>query len=406
MAGEATAEQRTGSADAALMEKAAAKGWPAQLISIALADGVPAEALHAALDAGLTPRQAMEQMSAGVQVSMAWAAVPTERGVRARPGKRGLTIDDINVGSYADVPDLWPDQTMRPRGSFVQPGAVSMGYTIYAKAEVWAPNLGALYEEAIQRRWRPATDIDWAGIGPLPEDVERAICQVCTELAEYNYAKILALGKWVREVAYGYHEVKLFLSTVLFDAGRHFEAFRKRALANGGGMGVQSPGYRLLPIRDALNYSEMAALLFLLNDSFVHSLYRMGAGLARNEAESRLFALAAQDQSRHLAYGIEHMRFLLEHQPERRGEMEKYMQKGEEYLVKDFDADAPLREALAILLGGSLREIGEGFRQLRTYQRRHVQDYVARAESAGLHGQRERLHPALAALLDPAPAAR
>jgi hypothetical protein len=39
-----------------------------------------------------------------------------------------------------------------------------MGYSIYEKAELWSDNSADLYEEAIQRRWRPATDIDWNSI--------------------------------------------------------------------------------------------------------------------------------------------------------------------------------------------------------------------------------------------------
>jgi hypothetical protein len=291
---------------------------------------------------------------------------------------------------------------MRPRGAYVRPGAVSMGYTIYSKAEVWSDNLGELYEEAIQRRWRPATDIPWETITPLPEERERAMGQICTELCEYHYMVILALGKWIREVSYGYHEVKLFLSTVLFDAGRHFEAFRKRALANGSGLGMQGTGDRLLPIRDAMCYSEMATLVFLMNDSFVLSLYELGAGLAQNEAESRLFSLAAQDKARHLAYGVEHTRFLLEHQPERREEIRRYLSKGEEYLAKDDVQDVPMREALAIHLGGGLEQIGQGFRRLRDFRRRQVLAYLDRVEAAGLKDHRASLWPELASYLEPA----
>ena len=399
-----------GQVPADLRKKAEANNWPIVFVERALARGAPAEVLHEALDAGLTPLEATQKMVGGgeggmPELSMAWARVDTERGARARPGKKGLTIDAINIGSYADVPDMWPDQTMRPRGAFVKPGAVSMGYTIYAKAEVWADNLGALYEEAIQRRWVPATDVPWASLALLPEDKERAIGQLCTELCEYNYMVILALGRWVREVSYGFHEVKLFLSTVLFDAGRHYEAFRKRALANRGGLGVQSTGFRLAPIRDALNFSEMASLVFLLNDSFVQSLYLLGAGLAQNEADSRLFSLAAQDKARHLSYGVEHMRYLLKHQPERRNEMYKYLQKGEEYLVKDFEEDAPMREALAILLGGGLQQIGDGFHKLSDFRRRQVLVYLSRLEAAGLDDHGEHLWPAMADYLETAPAA-
>ena len=401
---ETTVEE--GGIPADLREKAEANNWSLLFVESILAQGAPPEILHKALDAGMTSLQAMQMMAknsgAPRELTMDWTRVDTERGIRAKPGKKGLTLDAINIGSYGDVPEMWPDQTMRPRGSWTAPGAVGQGYTIYAKSEVWAENLGSLYEEAIQRRWRPATDIPWDSIEPLPEEIERAIGQICTELCEYNYMIILSLGRWIREISFGFHEAKLFLSTVLFDVGRHYEAFRKRALVNGGGLGVQSTGYRLVPIRDTQNYSEMAIMTFLFHDSVIQSLYLLGAGLAHNEAESRLFSLAAQDKARHLAYGVEHLRYVLEHQPERREEMYKYLEKGEEYLAKDFGADVPMREALAILLGGGLQQIGSGFQKLKDFRRRQILTYLGRIEAAGLGEQRERMWPALAAYLDPA----
>ena len=404
----AAASPTNGISDA-LCRKAESKNWPLMVIEKALEAGVKEEFLHQALDGGMTPLQAREMMLTGgegrkIELNMAWSKVDTERGIRAKIGKKGLTIDAINVGSYADVPDIWPDQTMRPRGAFVRPGAVSMGYTIYSKAEVWSDNLGELYEEAIQRRWRPATDIPWESISPLPEDRERAIGQICTELCEYNYAVILALGKWIREVSYGYHEVKLFLSTVLFDAGRHYEAFRKRALVNGRGLGVQAAGDRFMPIRDAMCFAEMATVVFMVNDSFVLSLYQMLAALAQNDAETELFTLAAQDKARHLAYGVDHTRFLIEHQPERKDEIRRYLTKGEEYLAKDRASDTPMREALAIHLGGGLSNIGEGFQRLDDFRQRQLQAYLGRLEAAGFEDHQDVLWPELAKDLQPAQA--
>jgi hypothetical protein len=387
----------------ALRRKAESKDWPIIVIEMALQGGVKEEALHQAMDAGMTPLQARQMLTDDreIELSLAWTKVDTERNTWAKVGKKGLTIDAINTGSYADVPDIWPDQTMRPRGAYVKPGAVSMGYTIYSKAEVWSNNLGELYEEAIQRRWAPATDIPWDTVAPLPEDRERAIGQICTALCEYNYAVILSLGKWVREVSYGFHEVKLFLSTVLFDAGRHYEAFRKRALVNGSGLGVQSPGDRLMPIREAMCYAEMASVVFLMNDSYVLSLYRMLAALAQNDAEAKLFALAAQDKARHVAYGVDHTRFLIEHQPERTEEIRRYLTKGEEYLARDRASDTPMREALAIHLGGGVEHIGEGFRRLDAFRQRQLQEYLGRVEAAGIKNHENVLWPELAKDLPP-----
>ena len=111
--------------------------------------------------------------------------IPTEWGTRAKPTKHGLTLDAINIGKYGDIPDVWEHQTELPRGAIPIPGVESMGYSVYEKQELWADNVGELYEEAIQRRWRPATDIPWDTLEPLPDvgyvavlaDVDRIECE-------------------------------------------------------------------------------------------------------------------------------------------------------------------------------------------------------------------------------------
>jgi hypothetical protein len=66
-----------------------------------------------------------------------WMAITsTEWGVRARPGERGLRLADINIGSYGEVPDVWPYDTEIARGSAPNPLAEGMGYSIFEKHEV------------------------------------------------------------------------------------------------------------------------------------------------------------------------------------------------------------------------------------------------------------------------------
>ena len=87
--------------------------------------------------------------------------VPTEWNTRAKPTKHGLTLEAINIGKYGEIPDVWPYQTEMPRGAVPIPGVEGMGYSIFQKQEVWSDACAHLYEEAIQRRWRPATDVPW-----------------------------------------------------------------------------------------------------------------------------------------------------------------------------------------------------------------------------------------------------
>src|SRR5690348_10232391 len=120
--------------------------------------------------------------------SFAWMEdTPTEWGIRARPGPRGLRLADINIGSYGEVPDVWPYDTEMPRGAEPNPVAEGMNYSIFEKQEVWAPNAADLYEDSIQARWSPATDIPWQTLEELPKEIEAAVCQLSTDLSQRAY---------------------------------------------------------------------------------------------------------------------------------------------------------------------------------------------------------------------------
>ncbi|MBI2913929.1 MAG: hypothetical protein HYY03_08420, partial [Chloroflexi bacterium] len=167
-----------------LAQAAATHGWPEALLKRAIALGAQPAMLINQMEAGIRPEQAegfiaqQERIrdAGGLEqaLDLSWMHVPTEWGIRVRPGKHGLTIGMLNVGTYGDIPDHWPHQTEMPRGAYPIPGIPSMGYTIYDKVELWADNAADLYEEAIQRRWRPATDVPWETIEPLPDEIERA----------------------------------------------------------------------------------------------------------------------------------------------------------------------------------------------------------------------------------------
>ncbi|HEU4758412.1 MAG TPA: hypothetical protein VFT91_00360, partial [Dehalococcoidia bacterium] len=398
-----------------LAEAAAKHHWPEDLVKRALALGATTQMLVSQMEAGIRADQAegfidqQERMAQGPEsaLDLSWMKVPTEWGVRVRPGKRGLTIGMLNVGTYGDIPDIWPYQTEMPRGAYPIEGVPSMGYTIYEKAELWADNCADLYEEAIQRRWRPATDIPWEKVETLPDEIERAMCQLCTLFCEKALLAGDVVGKWLPEMSYGYHEVKVYLATAEFDAARHFEVFRKRALSNGGGMGIQSPGYFHRAIIDARAWTETSAVLHILSNSFLMGLYQAGEYAAHNEAEARIFRLCMQDIARQLAYGVQHLKYFLLRHHDRRAEVHTYFNKGEAIMVYEQEQDTPLREALIILLGGGLskEQVLDGTRKLEYFKRRWVRDYLARLAAAGLPERRERLHPALRAYAEePEPA--
>jgi hypothetical protein len=389
-----------------LVEVAAAHDWPESLVKRALALGAGADMLIGQINAGIKPEQAerfIEQQERARDVGLAqtldlsWMKVPTEWGIRVRPGKKGLTVGMLNVSTYADIPDVWPYHSEMPRGAFPLAGVPPMGYSIYEKAELWADNAADLYEEAIQRRWRPSTDIAWNTIEPLPDEIERAMCQLCTHICERALLSGDIVGRWLPEMSYGYHEVKLYLSTAAFDAAHFFEVFRKRAMSNGGGMGLQSPGYFHRAIIDARAWTEASTVLYIFSNSYLLGLFQLGEYVAHNDAEANIFRYCMQGLGRQLSYGVQHLKYFLTRKIERRSEVHNYLNKAEAVFAFEDEKDVPLREALLILLGGGLEksQILDGTRKLEYFKRRWVRDYLARLAAAGLGERRDKLHPYL-----------
>ncbi len=380
------------------------KGWPEELLKRALTLGAPAAMLIQQMNAGITPEQAasfiaqQEALRSGeggtTQLDLSWMKVPTEWGIRVTPGKKGLTTEMINVGTYGDIPDFWPYHTEMPRGAHPIPGIPAMGYSIYEKAELWSENSADLYEEAIQRRWRPSTDIPWESMEDLPDAVEKAVCQLCTHISERSLVAGDIVGKWLPEMSYGYHEVKLYLSSAEFDVARWFEVFRKRALSNGGGLGIQAPGYYHRTMIDARAWTEASAALHILASSQLMMLFQIGYYTAHNDAERTIFSYCIQDVARQRAYGSQHLKYFLSRHNERRQEINHVLNKYEVMLEYEWDADTPLREALMILLGGgsSAEQIADGASKLEYFRKRWANDYVNQLASAGLVERRDLVH--------------
>jgi hypothetical protein len=323
-----------------------------------------------------------------------------ERGIAAKPLKRGLTLDEINVGSYGQVPTESRNQTMRPRGAAVREGVPHTGYYIRDTGSVWSQNATLLYEEAVTRQWSSASDIPWAELEPLDDNIERAMCQLCTFLTEVEFIAGDTPSQWLPKISNDHFETKLFLATQVMDEARHLDVFRKRALANGGGLLRSSPSTNLRVIINAKDFTEMSSIMHVQAEGFVQSMFRMGELVASNNVEKRIFRMCAQDESRHLGFGVMHLKYVLETEPERREEIHSYFDTAERTDEHHGTFGQSVAEALVILLGKG--DMDEGSRKFLALQRRQANEYMHRLQVAGLGERRHRMDPNLARLLEPA----
>ena len=127
-------------------------------------------------------------MERSLDMQLDWMDQQGEWGMEANPGKQGLTLADVQVGAYGDIPDESDNMTGRPRGAGARKDSYRIGgYAIRSKHEIWLENASFLYEEALQRQWSSATDVPWETIEPLPDDIEQAECQLATFLTEVEF---------------------------------------------------------------------------------------------------------------------------------------------------------------------------------------------------------------------------
>ncbi|MHB8577581.1 MAG: ferritin family protein, partial [Dehalococcoidia bacterium] len=325
-----------------------------------------------------------------------WLDPGTETGLRVQPSRRGLSLEDVDKGSYGDPPDSSFVPGMRQRGAAARPAIPRVARRWDAKAEAWSASAAMLYEEAQARQWSSATDIPWATLQPLPDDLELAMCQLCTFLTQVEFVAADLPGRFMPFISPEFYEVQLFLGSQAMDESRHEDVFRKRALANGGGL--MRPGRGSSALLSLQDFTEMTALIHLVGEGFVQTMFRMGELVGQNEAEKRMFRLCGQDESRHVAFGVTHLKYVIETEPERREEIHSYLDRFEPAIAISqggLTTEGDVSEALGVLLGGGKRHFDLGLQKLLAIRKKQVNEYMHRLDVVGLPERRQRMHPSL-----------
>jgi hypothetical protein len=338
---------------------------------------------------------------------LSWMEKTLGWGTRARPEHfgGGLTIEALYIGVYADVPDHIPYRNRCPRGAYPAPEAGNIGgYYLQDKYEQWSDVAGQLYEEAISRRWSTATDVPWDTAGDVPDDVELAVAQVATELCQQASIETEVISAWLQNLSPGYHEVKLFLSTVVYDAARMFDGYRKRAMLNGGGMLMESPGRMNRQILETYaGWSETVITQYLMRGTLQKNILRYLSVYGPTEADRVLAWRLLPDRARTAAYAMDHVRFAISQRPTLRKTFDDWLLRVEMVQAAE-NRDPVLWEALAVIFGGGVKGMDEGMAIVRDLQRDWVRDYVRYTKVAGIN-RGAKLIPPFQMMLNPDAAA-
>ena len=383
-------------------------GWPDELIArfetspvkdVAIANmammRIPSDRAEKFLE--MTDR--MGEMAAGI--TFGFIRTKSERGIRAVPGPLGLGTPEINIGTYGHAPDFWPYENDTPLGSHPDMNNYLPGsYYIYEKAEVWADGVDHLYEEAIRDRWIPSTTLDWNnGLKELPEELEKAICQLATIYSSHGLVEQKIIAKWLEPISYGFHDVMLYLGTYIYDAGHKLEALRKRAVANGGGLGKTPLGTLYRGWYGALKFTEMMTALAVVYKSYELTLFESYADFAKTDLDAQLFGLLAKDSRRHLEYGKRHLLWYLQHHEGAHRNVHFWLGRGETALSNELRHDHTERESLALLLGGGMESVNAGVKKLGSLRQLQFRNYIGLLDELGID-RLGNVNPGLAKIAD------
>jgi hypothetical protein len=312
--------------------------------------------------------------------------------------RRGLTYLDLNQGAYGY--DALPEVPRGPRGVaprgavFDADEQVDMSPELNRKSDVWSYKVASFTEEAMSRQWNATTDVPWADLDKYErsEELEIAFAQLCTFFTEVEMIATDLPAKWLWRMNNQFQEVKHFIATQAIDEARHAEVFRKRALAGGVGLMEALPQaeHALKAILDGDTYSEASAFMHLLAEGNVLTMFRFSEFISPTPVDKRMFQLVMQDEARHVSYGMQHLKWVLDNCPERKEQLHLALEEAENFTINQFDSS--LMEAMIVLAGKGTKpeQIKKGIEIVGVLQVKQVEEYFHRLRRAGFEERIER----------------
>jgi hypothetical protein len=194
-------------------------------------------------------------------------------------------------------------------------------------------------------------------------------------------------SRFIGQIHPAFAEVAMFLSTQLADEARHIDVFLKRARAGGGGLGVSSvtTAQSLLSLLQCRDFTEAAFLLSVLGEGTFLDLLRFIEDHAPDEVTAEVVRRARNDETRHVHFGLAHVRHALSFDSSLYGRLEDAVRRRAAQLSGVGGVPAPLQDGLTILAAGSTSpaDVSRGHDAFRELLDTMHENRVRRLESAG-----------------------
>ncbi|MEZ6038081.1 MAG: ferritin-like domain-containing protein [Planctomycetota bacterium] len=256
-------------------------------------------------------------------------------------------------GTVALPPQTWG---LAARGAAVEAGGPTFAFQLAAREQLWTEQAGELYRQAAAAQWDPETAIPWHAARTHPDVVEQALVQVLTYLIENETAALVVPARFCAQVHPHFREVMQVLAIQAADEARHIEVFTRRALLSGLPLGLSTTGGQtsLKTLVDETDFALASFLLSVLGEgSFVHLLGFLHVH-APDACTAEIMRLAAQDEARHVAFGMAHLSRHATEDPTLLARLQQAIERRHDALRHTAGLNAEVFDALVLLAAGSM----------------------------------------------------
>jgi hypothetical protein len=250
------------------------------------------------------------------------------------------------------------------RGALVEAGSPEFHFALNRKTEIWSNDAARMYAQAASAQWDPAIAVPWGAEFDLPAEIENAVVQIMTYLIENETAALMVPSRFVAQMHPHFREVMQVLAIQAADEARHIEVFTRRALLKRKELGLSTTGGQasLQTLVDEPDFAIASFLLSVLGEgSFLNLLWFLER-FAPDLVTSAVCRLAAQDEARHVAFGMSHLRESLQASPPLQEKLRNAVRRRHESLRHTSGLNAEVFDALVLLAAGSwdCEDIGKG----------------------------------------------
>jgi hypothetical protein len=236
----------------------------------------------------------------------------------------------------------------------VETGVPDVGLPLAYKVDVWADEAARLYAQAAAAQWDPATAIPWDAPIDHPDEVEDAVVQVMTYLIENETAALLVPTRFLGRLHPHFREVMQLLAIQAADEARHIEVFTRRARLRRNELGLSTAGGQasLATLFDEPDFAIASFLLSVLGEGSFLSLLWFLRDHAPDACTREVARLAAQDEARHVAFGLAHLGRHVQEDPTVRGRLAAAIERRHGALASTAGLNAEVFDALVLLAAG------------------------------------------------------